>query len=469
MPDVLKNARAACLGGLSILLLGLLVACGGGGGGGSSSGTGTTGAATNTAPATSTLVLSLPSHGLTAQDLAVVVLQGDATSEAMASYYQSKRGVPAANMIYVSLPGSGGDTIAASDFATLKAQIDAQMPASAQAVLLAWSAPSRVVGASCSMSITSATTFGYSAAYCGGCATTAASAYYDSESTRPFAELGIRPTMLLGTSTLAAAQALIDRGVASDASAPGGTGWLVRTSDAARNVRYTDWTGLPSTWAGLLALDDVDNSAGGASDTVANQSNVMFYFTGLAAISNLASNTYRPGAVGDSLTSYAGLLPDGSGQTTVQAWLAAGLTASYGTVEEPCNSTAKFPRVSVLLDHYWRGDTLIEAYWKSVLEPGQGLFVGEPLAHPWPDAPSFAISGSAYQIATRALRPGSAYELDYTSNGGGSWNRLAGFTGARGGVANLSAPLAPATATQLRWTGPCASNTSQSCTLATSP
>jgi xylose isomerase len=26
---------------------------------------------------------------------------------------------------------------------------------------------------------------------------------------------------------------------------------------------------------------------------------------------------------------------------------------------------------------------LIEAYWKSVAWPGQGLFVGEPLARPW--------------------------------------------------------------------------------------
>jgi hypothetical protein len=27
------------------------------------------------------------------------------------------------------------------------------------------------------------------------------------------------------------------------------------------------------------------------------------------------------------------------------------------------------------------GDTLLEAYWKSVAMPGQGLFIGEPLAH----------------------------------------------------------------------------------------
>jgi uncharacterized protein (TIGR03790 family) len=94
--------------------------------------------------------------------------------------------------------------------------------------------------------------------------------------------------------------------------------------------------------------------------------------------------------VADTLTSYAGVLPhsDGvrpvSGQMPVTEWLQAGATGSYGTVEEPCNYTEKFPRATVLARHYQRGETLIEAYWKSVQLPGQGLFVGDPLARPWP-------------------------------------------------------------------------------------
>ena len=35
------------------------------------------------------------------------------------------------------------------------------------------------------------------------------------------------------------------------------------------------------------------------------------------------------------------------------------------------------------MKHYLNGETLIEAYWKSVKMPGQGLFVGEPLASPY--------------------------------------------------------------------------------------
>jgi uncharacterized protein (TIGR03790 family) len=65
------------------------------------------------------------------------------------------------------------------------------------------------------------------------------------------------------------------------------------------------------------------------------------------------------------------------------AWLKEGATASYGTVSEPCNHLEKFPNIGVLMRHYLHGETIIEAYWKSVEMPGQGLFIGEPLARPY--------------------------------------------------------------------------------------
>jgi len=37
----------------------------------------------------------------------------------------------------------------------------------------------------------------------------------------------------------------------------------------------------------------------------------------------------------------------------------------------------------VLLLHYAQGSTVIEAYWKSVAWPQQGVFIGEPLAAPF--------------------------------------------------------------------------------------
>jgi hypothetical protein len=65
-------------------------------------------------------------------------------------------------------------------------------------------------------------------------------------------------------------------------------------------------------------------------------------------------------------------------------WLEAGATGSYGTVVEPCSFPAKFSDPGLLLTYYRRGDTLIESYWRSVAMPGQGVFIGEPLARPWP-------------------------------------------------------------------------------------
>jgi len=55
----------------------------------------------------------------------------------------------------------------------------------------------------------------------------------------------------------------------------------------------------------------------------------------------------------------------------------------YGSVSEPCNILGKFPDPAVLFNHYLNGDTLLEAYWKSVRMPGQGPFIGEPLARPF--------------------------------------------------------------------------------------
>ncbi|MCV2351629.1 TIGR03790 family protein [Paucibacter sp. Y2R2-4] len=458
------------LGGQSLLLAFLLAlsACGGGGGSASSPAASTpTPNPTPVGSATSTFGLSLPRAGLSAQDLGIIVAEGDALSEAMAAYYQAARGVPAANIIRVKL-NTSAETIAASDFTALKAEVDAKLPAGVQATLLTWASPARVVG-SCTMSITSALAFGYDAKYCGGCSGTSPSPYYDTESNKPWTDHKFRPSMMLGARTLEAARSLIDRGVRADASQPSGSGYLLRTSDAARSVRYGDYTGLPANWAGRLQLSYIDNSAGAASDAIVGKTDVLFYFTGKAVVPSLSSNSFLPGAVADHLTSFAGVLPSGWGQMPATDWLDAGATASYGTVEEPCNYLQKFSQASVLIEHYYRGDTVLEAYWKSVQWPGQGLFVGEPLAQPFKDNASFTLEGSQYLIKTRALRPNSNYSLEFRTGPTATWTSLANFQIKRAELQTLSAPLPPATATQLRWRGPCPNNNSLQCTLSESP
>ena len=448
-----------------LALLMLAAACGGGGGAG---GTVVTPPVVVPPSPTPTLTLTLPSTGLRAAQLGVLVAQGDALSESIANYYVTARGVPAANVIRVAVP-AGSDSMSASAFATLKADIDAKLPAGVQATLVTWTAPSRVLG-TCSMGITSALAFGYDAQYCGGgCAATKASPYFDSESNQPWTDHAIRPSMMLGAKTLAAAQALINRGLQADNTQPAGDGYLLRTNDVARNVRFTDYTALPALWAGNtgLQLNYLDNSSGTSVNSISNKSNVLLYFTGLTTVPNIATNTYRPGAVADHLTSFGGFLPSGNGQMPITQWLDAGATASYGTVEEPCNYNAKFSQASVLIDQYYRGATVLEAYWKSVQWPGQGLFIGEPLARPYANTPTLAVVNGQYSITTRVLRANANYGLDY-KNAAGEWVSLATFRVSRAQPQSLSAPLPPATATQLRLVGPCATDISKQCTLAVS-
>jgi uncharacterized protein (TIGR03790 family) len=456
-------------------LAALLAGCGGGGGGSGSTstggGTGSTGGGGATSPGIGqTLTLALPASGLAPADLAVIVAEGDALSEAVGAAYIAARGVPAANLVRVKV-NTASDSLSDTDFAALRADIAAKLPAGIQATLLTWAAPSRVVG-SCAMGITSAMTLGFDARYCvpagAACASTAESPLYDSESRRPQAELALRPSMLLGATTLDAAKALINRGVAADATLPAGDGWLVRSNDANRNGRYTDFAPLPAAWGTALKLNYVDNGSGpDSANAIANQSGVLFYFTGLVTVGNLSTLGFRPGALADTLTSYGGQLPLAKGQMPITAWLAAGATASYGTVDEPCNYAQKFSRASVLIDQYWRGATAVEAYWKAVQWPGQGLFVGEPLAQPFRDTPSFTIVNGEYQIKTRALRPGSRYLLQYLQDA--TWTTLALFTGVRGQALDGRSPLPPAAATRIRWQGPCPDNAANSCTLASSP
>lgn len=365
-----RNQIRAALGWSGVGALLLVSACGGGGGG-----------AAGGSPAAPSGPTALgPS------DLAVLIAEGDATSESIARAYQQARGIPEANMLRVTLP-TRTDVISSEAFNTVKAGIDARLPAGVQATLITWTAPSRVEG-SCAMGITSAMALGFDARYCGRCVATATTPYYNSGSARPFADFGLRPSMMLGAATLVEAQVLINRGVAADRRMTSGsteaTAWLVRTSDPARNAREADFRALARTTVPRLQIHFVDNTAGTGNDEIAGRSNLLFYFTGLARVAQAASNTWLPGAAADHLTSYGGVLPDGFGeQMPITEWLRAGATASYGTVEEPCAYEQKFPRASVMVNRYRQGDTLIEAYWKSVQWPGQGLFVGEPLARPW--------------------------------------------------------------------------------------
>jgi len=371
--------------------------------------------ATTAAPVMPTVLF--PRTSILPEELAVIVNDDDPLSSPIAEYYVAARGLPAANVVHVSLPLV--PELTPEQFEPIFADVQAELPAGIQALALAFTNPYRV---GC-MSITSAFTFG-SGSSCGGCIATNPSPYYDSLSLRPFDDHGVRPTMMLAATSLENAEALVDRGVASDGTHPAGTGYLVRTTDVARSVRWPQMQAASDGWEGWdgLELLFIDNAGGGGSDTVQTADDVVFYFTGLADVPGIETNTYRPGAIADHLTSFGGQVPQ-SGQMSALRWLEAGATGSYGTVVEPCNYPEKFPHVGIAIANYFRGQTLVEAYWKSVAWPGEGLFIGEPLARPW-DGSTVELVGDDLVITTNLLAPGVLYDIAAADAQDGPWDHV---------------------------------------------
>jgi uncharacterized protein (TIGR03790 family) len=306
------------------------------------------------------------------QQLAIVVNADDPQSKRIADYYQLKRGIPDENVITVHLPADR-KSIGRKKFEQIYQQVKRHTPSHIQFYALAWSQPFRV---GC-MSMTSAFAFGFDDAYCAkGCNSTRQSAYFNAATRRPYHDLGIRPTMMLAGNSVEQVRDMIDRGVEADASYPKGTAYLVSTSDKARNVR-SHFYPLVVEKLGKRINIQIENT-----DALTGRNDVLFYITGLKQVEKIDSNQFVNGAIADHLTSAGGVLFGGR-QMSILRWLDAGATASYGTVVEPCAFPQKFPHPAIVIDRYTRGETLIEAYWKSVAWPGQGLFVGEPLASPF--------------------------------------------------------------------------------------
>ena len=316
--------------------------------------------------------LELPKAGLIPEELAVVVNDNDPDSASIAEYYRQRRGIPRENMLHVRF-AANAPNLPANQFNSIRASVMEQSSPHIQAYALAWTLPYRV---DC-MSITSAFAFGFDESYCSKkCGPTKPSPYFDSPSVKPYADYGIRPSMLLAGKTVSAVKRLIDRGVESDHTYPHGTGYLLNTSDIHRTVRAVYFEKTINLLGEALHLERWD------ADSIKDKQDVLFYFTGVQRVENLPSLHFLPGAIADHLTSAGGEL-DGKGQMSSLNWLEAGATGSYGTVVEPCNHLQKFPMPSIVIGHYAQGETLLEAYWKSVAWPGEGVFIGEPLAHPY--------------------------------------------------------------------------------------
>lgn len=315
---------------------------------------------------------------LTNQDIGIVINTADPYSVEVGEYYIRARKLSPAQVLRVELPVRA--RLTPDEFRAFDRKVSAFFGADTQALALAWVKPWAVA---CN-SITAALGLGFDDELCEHSCDPPLrfSPYFNSPSTRPYTDLGLRPSMLLAADDVAGAKAMIDRGVASDYTlglrgAPPVNAYFVITPDKARSTRALffpppgrlDKFGVDVHVERTTALEHVDR--------------VLMYLTGAVRVAGLDTIGWVPGAVGDHLTSVGGIL-DGSGsQMSATAWIASGATASYGTVSEPCSHPQKFPHSQVLLLQYVQGSSVIEAYWKSVAWPQQGVFIGEPLAAPF--------------------------------------------------------------------------------------
>ncbi len=189
--------------------------------------------------------------------------------------------------------------------------------------------------------------------------------------------------------TVAELVTLIDRSVGADGAFPVGTFYFMNNaSDPARNVRFPQYDLVKWSLWGLGASATIPNGVLPPGGSIA-----VGIMTGAASPAiDTWGMTLRPGAFCDHLTSYAAKF-DEPWQTKVSRWIAKGASASYGTVDEPCNYTGKFPHARLHV-YIYQGASLGEAALRSLeFAPFQGLIYGDPLTRPFAHLPVVSVSG----------------------------------------------------------------------------
>ncbi|MBP9902165.1 MAG: TIGR03790 family protein [Verrucomicrobia subdivision 3 bacterium] len=335
-------------------------------------------------------------------NVAVVVNQNSSNSVELGNYYCEKRGVPSQNVLRISWPGGNADWTA-SDFDTfLRTPLSAMLASrrltnQIEVVLLSMDIPYRVTlttGSSATSGINSTTAALFYGFQPDGCATECPEGFPSCNlapgSTNRYAgsEGVFRQAppintmsnswlvMMLTSSNLTQAKAVVERGLASDGSLPTQRVYLAKSEDVNRNVRYA----LYDNALFNIQVDGVLNAMRTNTDTTFGLGDMLGYANGSYALAIYGG--FAPGAMADSLTSFGGKIFEDSGHTDALDFLNAGATASYGTVVEPCAYLQKFPAPQNYF-YQARGFSMAECYYQSLTNPYQGLLVGEPLAAPF--------------------------------------------------------------------------------------
>ncbi|HEY3857681.1 MAG TPA: TIGR03790 family protein [Verrucomicrobiae bacterium] len=326
----------------------------------------------------------------------VVVNQNSSNSVQLGNDYCEQRGVPPQNLFRMTGWTNGNISWQQDDFQNFLLNPLLNMIAArgltnqAEIVLLSMDIPYRVINGDSENSTTSTLFYGFkfNTTNAGPNLPDTCSLPDDATNTYSFSELPFNLAqpdtavtnsflaMMLTDNSLGQAEATLARGVAGDGSFPSQTVYLEKTYDTVRNIRF-------------LAFDNAVQECRARSDFAVIRTNAdspdfpdaLGVETGLASFT-LQGDIFVPGAIADSLTSFAGILFEASGQTSLLEFMDSGATASYGTVVEPCNYTYKFPDPMVYFFQN-RGFCIAESYYQSVADPFQGLLVGEPLSAPF--------------------------------------------------------------------------------------
>jgi uncharacterized protein (TIGR03790 family) len=332
--------------------------------------------------------------GGSGQNVIVVVNQNSTNSVQLGNDYCELRGVPPQNVLRLTGWAGGSINWSPDDFKNylldplLNLVSTRGLTNQSQFVLLSMDIPYRVTDGSSQNSTTSALFYGFKTNGMPvdgipSCSLPDNSSNSYAYSERPFCQAPPNTAttnaflaMMLTDTNLAAAEATLGRSVAADSTYPTQAVYLAKTSDSARKVRFLEFDNsvFENQVMGNYAVTRLD------TDSTA-YTNLLGLLTGLANYT-FETNAFVPGTLADTLTSFGGYILEDSGQTPALAFLEAGASGSYGTVVEPCNYTQKFPDP---VDYFYqaRGFSLAEAYYQSLLNPFEGLFIGEPLAAPF--------------------------------------------------------------------------------------
>ncbi|MFO1513424.1 MAG: TIGR03790 family protein [Verrucomicrobiota bacterium] len=339
----------------------------------------------------------------------VIVNQNSSNSVELGNYFCERRQVPPENVLRVSWTG-GNVSWTSAEFQSLllnplTAMLSArQLSNQIDYVVLSMDFPFQTYNGSVINSTTAALFYGLktdSGPEWAGIT----NSYYASEQAFRQAKPASAPgpsflATMLTAGSLAQAKSMIDQGVNADATFPNSTVLLAKSSDMLRNIRHYLFDN--AIFNVRLSPANSYSIARVNADIPSTSPALLGLQTGLAYFS-VPANSFVPGAMADSMTSFGGIIFGANDQNTALTFIHAGASGSYGTVTEPQPITDKFPNPQNYF-YQSRGFSLAECYYQSLRIPYQGLIVGEPLAAPFQKPATGSWSGATSNAVLTGTR-----------------------------------------------------------------